>query len=425
MTIEVRIMTRSIRRLAFVTDAPYLGGAERYIVSMAQAAIARDVQPHVLWLKPTLADPDVFDETSHAGVPVTSVGGVDSLRSRWRAIDRLIRETSPDALIVNASGRRGFWQIPWLARRHGRPCVWVHHMVDGRDHRRLKARRFGGRVQGPGLWRMPQIIRHSMAAAGASAVVTLNESDRRHIIGSHRVPARKVHVIPNGIDTRRFAFDRDARRRMRAEWALPDDVIVVGTAGRFVVGKGIEHVIEAIAELISRGLRVGLVIAGTGPDEARLKELVRQRGISQRVRFQGFVADMAPFYSGLDIFASASATESFGLVLTEAMACGRAVVATPTAGACAQLCHGRNGWLLDSFTSSALADALEKLHRAPVEVEAMGRAARASVEQRYSVERALDRTMALLRPRHRSRESGSWKSILPPIAPQPLWEKQR
>ncbi len=418
-------MTRSIRRLAFVTDAPYLGGAERYIASMARAAIARDVQPHVLWMKPTLADPDVFDEAGCAGVPVTSVGGADNLRSRWRAIDRLIREANPDALIVNASGRRGFWQIPWLARRHDLPSVWVHHMVDGRDHRRLKARRFGGRVEGPGWWRMPQVLRHRLAAVGSSAVVTLNESDRRHVVGLHRVPADKVHAIPNGIDTQRFAFDLEARRRVRAEWALPDDFLVVGTAGRLVAGKGVEHVIDAIAQLASRGQRAGLVIAGTGPDEARLKDLAHRSGIAQRVRFLGFVGEMAPFYSGLDAFALASETESFGLVLTEAMACGRTVVATPTAGACAQLHHGRNGWLLDAFTGSALADALAALHRAPDEAEAMGQAARASVEQRYSVERALDRTIALLCPSHRSHESARWKSILPPIMPQLLWEKQR
>jgi len=77
---------------------------------------------------------------------------------------------------------------------------------------------------------------------------------------------------------------------------------------------------------------VELVIAGTGPERAALAALAAARGLNGTVRFVGFVEDMPAFYRGLDAFALASDTESFGLALGEAMACERAVVATPTAG---------------------------------------------------------------------------------------------
>jgi len=418
-------MNEAIRRLTFVTDAPYLGGAEQYVNLMAQAAAARGLRPHVLWMRPVQGAPDVFDATRAAGIEVTVAGRTGGFRAKKRAIDRLMHVDRPDVLIVNASGRRGFWQVPWLIRWYGLACLWVHHMVDGRDPRRLRPGRLGGRVEGPGLWRVPQVVRHRLAASGATGVVTLNEADRQHVIGVHRVPARKVHVIPNGIDTQRFRFDADARARSRASWGLPADAcFVVGTAGRLVAGKGVERVIEAVALLAARGLPAVLVVAGTGPDEVRFRAFARRLGVSDSVRFLGFIPDMAAFYSGLDVFALASATESFGLVLAEAMACGRPVVATPTAGAVSQIRHGSDGWLLADFSSNALADAFENSFRAPAEAAALGRAARAAVARRFSVDRALDQTLALLAPRFRAADE-RWPTASPPIVWRPLWEDSR
>ena len=101
-------------------------------------------------------------------------------------------------------------------------------------------------------------------------------------------------------------------------------------------------------------------------------------GVRDRVLFAGFVDDMPAFYSALDVFALCSVTESFGLALAEAMACERAVVGTPTAGARRQIEHHRTGWQLGSFTPAELADALGTLFDNREQLAHLGREARKS-----------------------------------------------
>jgi glycosyltransferase involved in cell wall biosynthesis len=189
---------------------------------------------------------------------------------------------------------------------------------------------------------------------------------------------------------------------MRQHWGALNGIHhVLGTSARLVADKGIEPLIEAVGLLRRRGLPVVLMVAGTGPEQERMTSIVRRCNVSQYVRFLGFVDDMPAFYSGLDVFALCSATESFGLVLSEAMACQCPVVATPTAGALQQIRDGDNGRLLKGFSGCELADVLENMVHAPDVRAAMGNAGRETVVRRFNIDRALDRTLRLLQPRHR------------------------
>ena len=275
--------------------------------------------------------------------------------------------------------------------------MWVHQMVDGRDHRRLPARRLGGRIEGLQLWRVPQALRHGLAAAAATRVVVLNDEDGERIVRWQRVRREKIHVVPHGVDLERFRFDGAGRERLRREWNVTDDVVpIVGTAGRLVPGKGIERLIEVAARLRDRGINLLLVIAGEGPQRAAGVRLAERLGVAEAVRWAGFVEDMAGYYSALDVFALCSATESFGLAVAEAMACERVVIGTPTAGARRQIEHGRTGWQLEGFGVDELADGLAALLGRRGRFAEMGRRARASVARRFSIDRTLDRTLRAL-----------------------------
>jgi glycosyltransferase involved in cell wall biosynthesis len=213
-------------------------------------------------------------------------------------------------------------------------------------------------------------------------------------------------VIPHGVDVHRFRFDADKRRERRQRWGCDgqdsEATFIVGTAGRLVSAKRVDLLIRAAAELVRGGAAVRVVIAGAGPEETRLRGLCRELRIEHVVRFDRFTEDMAGFYGGLDAFALCSETESFGLVIAEAMACERAVVATPTAGARRQIVHGQNGWQLDGFSPEKLAAALEALRVTPDLRRCFGRRGRCDVIERFSIERTLDRTLdALRRPNGR------------------------
>lgn len=400
-------MSREIRKLLFVSDAPLFGGAERYVANLVAAATRRGMTSIVCWVRPETAPGDVFADARAHGAQVRTLPADRSGRLLPLCLElrSLLRAERPDAMIVNACGRPRFWVVPWVARLERIPSVWVHQMVDQNDYRRLAPRWFGGRIGGLHLWRWPQAARHRLAATASSAVISLNEQDRIQIAREHNIRPRRIHVVSHGVDTECYRFNPQSRRQVRGAWNQAslrplEDAFVVGTAGRLVHGKGIEMLLQAVATLVSRGLPVQAVIAGEGPDRDRLDAIAEKLSIADRVLFLGGVSDMPAFYSGLDAFALCSSTESFGLVLAEAMACERAVVATPTAGARTQIDTGSTGLVLNSFSAGELADCFEQLCRQPELREQFGCCARRSVIQNFSSEATLKRTLqAMVRPR--------------------------
>ena len=110
-----------------------------------------------------------------------------------------------------------------------------------------------------------------------------------------------------------------------------------------------------------------------------------------------FVDDMPAFYSALDVFVLGSRTESFGLALAEAMACERAVVATPTSGAHRQIEHHVFGWQLESFEPAELAEALAAFAADADLRDRLGKTGRMSALRRFGIETTLDQTLAALR----------------------------
>lgn len=394
-------MKGSIRKLVLVTDAPQFGGAERYLVAMAQAAGRRGMEPHICWIPIPGSDTDVFARARADGLQVSYVAA-EHTRTMFelsRAFIRMIERQRPDGLIINANGRRRYWLLPWLARRAGVPAVWVHQMVDGYDPRRLRPRRLGGRMEGLNWWRVPQALRHRLAATAATAVITLNAEDRERIIRWQRVPRRKIHVVPHGVDGQVFRFDHAGRRRWHEQWGINEGArtLVVGTACRLSTEKGVDLLIEAVARLRDRRIPILAVIAGQGARKESLQKLAARRGVTGLMKFVDFVDDMPAFYSALDVFVLCSRTESFGLALAEAMACARAAVATPTAGARRQIEHQVSGWQLESFEPAELADALAAFSADADLRDRLGKAGRISALRRFGIETTLDKTLFALR----------------------------
>jgi glycosyltransferase involved in cell wall biosynthesis len=102
--------------------------------------------------------------------------------------------------------------------------------------------------------------------------------------------------------------------------------------GRFVPKKGFHILIEAIKRLHEEGIAARLVLGGDGPEKERLQKLAADLGISEHVRFHGWVDDIADFLSQSDIFVLPSLDEPFGIVILEAMALGKVIVSTLTKG---------------------------------------------------------------------------------------------
>lgn len=144
------------------------------------------------------------------------------------------------------------------------------------------------------------------------------------------VPRQRIHVVPNGIDVDRFRFDPRARVAARRQLGLPDEVFVVGGVGRLAAGKRFDVLLHALAAL-PRDVHVLLV--GGGPDEERLRSVAARLGVAERVLFAGErphlsadETDLPALLGAMDVLASPSPEEAFGLAVVEGLAAGLPVL---------------------------------------------------------------------------------------------------
>ncbi|MEV6120025.1 glycosyltransferase [Streptomyces sp. NPDC052077] len=146
------------------------------------------------------------------------------------------------------------------------------------------------------------------------------------------VPGARIEVVPNGVDLARFRFDPALRLRTRRRLGLPDGVFVVGGVGRLVAGKRFGVLVDALA-LLPGDWR--LLLVGGGPEEERLRRAAHRAGVLGRVVFTGVrpgVPDGSPgpglpaLAAAMDVLASPSAEEAFGLAVVEGLASGLPVL---------------------------------------------------------------------------------------------------
>ncbi len=159
----------------------------------------------------------------------------------------------------------------------------------------------------------------------------------------------------------------------------------MGCLGGLDERKGHRYLLEAAALLKADGLKLRYQIGGTGPMRAQLEEEVARLDLGEEVRFFGFVADTAQFLAGTDIFAMPSLYEGLGVAALEAMAAGKAVVATRVGGLMESVVDGVNGLLVPPRDPVGLASAIGKLARSHSLAESMGNQGRERVRQKFSL----------------------------------------
>jgi glycosyltransferase involved in cell wall biosynthesis len=299
---------------------------------------------------------------------------------------------------LNEAAARVAPDVPVVAHLHGTELLFLEAVEEGRQdwpHAAAWARRMR-------RW-----------AQAASRVVLLSESQLDRATDLLGIDAERCVVVPNGVDTTRFApheVDRAAvwRRRLVEEpqgWRsgqgegtvryLPEDIAhlvhepVVVSVGRFSAVKRTDLLIRAFA----RAARVvpgrpSLVLVGGHPGEhegLHPADVIEQEG-ARDVFLAGWHDhdELPEMLCAADLLALASVREQFGLVLVEAMACERPVVAVDRFGPADIVEDGETGWLVEPDDETAMAHALAAALRDARERERRGRAARESVVDRFA-----------------------------------------
>lgn len=206
------------------------------------------------------------------------------------------------------------------------------------------------------------------------ALVACSHSVAAHVAEWIGVPTARIDVVPNGVEAERFAGgDRNAAR---VQLGIGDDRIVVALVGRISEQKGQEEFIRAAAIVRAQFPAALFLIVGSADEPNRLaaaRGLADELGLADSVRFTGHLTDMPALYAALDILAAPSRWEGFGLMLVEAMAAGKPIVASRV-GAIPEVCGEETALLVPPGDPPALAGALLELLADPVRAQAMGRA---------------------------------------------------
>lgn len=201
-----------------------------------------------------------------------------------------------------------------------------------------------------------------------------------------------VEVIPTGVDVDRFA-EGDGAGFRRAH-GIPPDAHVVGHLGRLAKEKNLAFLAGAVGDYLDARPDAHFLVVGDGRFREEMERRLAGRGLGERIHFPGKQTgpDAVDAYHAMDVFAFASKSETQGMVLVEAFACGVPVVALDAPGARDVLVDGENGRLVMDESADAFVRALRALE--PPDLDAFREGARASAP-RWSMARSTDRLVSL------------------------------
>ena len=370
--------------VVFVDHAAALGGAERSLLLLLKHLDRDHWQPHLA------CPPGPLAEAARAlGVPVHTFPLPRLRRSARFPLDllaraaRLARLTSTigaRALVANTV-RAAFYTAP-AARLARRPFIW--HMRD-----------FWLSESRP---RRPQLDTWGkrLLCVAAAHVIANSQATARHLPCPDR-----VRVIYNGIEVDRYDPLMEGTP-FREAHGIPRDVPLVGTVGRLRPWKGQDRFLRVLARV--RRIREdvwGVVVGGT-PFQVeddypqRLRLLARELGVADQVAFTGHLEDVRPALAAMDVFVHAGDPEPFGLVVVEAMAMAKPVVAFAHGALPEIVADGETGLLVPPEDEEALAAALDSLLADSSRALRLGRAGRTRAATRFTATRMAQEVMSLL-----------------------------
>jgi glycosyltransferase involved in cell wall biosynthesis len=308
---------------------------------------------------------------------IWNLAAISVTASRTQAF---LRSEKPDAVMTKGLICHFYGGL--AAKRLGIPCIW--HVED------FVSERFGGIYRYVFGWFATRVPTRIIAISGP--VVRQVPTAARHL----------ASVVTNGIDTRLFRPGRDGAK-IREEFGIARDKIVIGNVSRLTPWKGQHHLIEAFALVARENDRAHLMLVGTAlfggiSYEKSLHEQVVRLGLADRVTFTGHRFDVPELLAAMDVFAyTAVEKDSWPLSLLQALASGLPVIAFDIEGVREPLGTGvLSTYLIPVGDANNLADSLAVLAGEPNLRMKLGEAARKRAEQACTIEARVKRIESIL-----------------------------
>jgi glycosyltransferase involved in cell wall biosynthesis len=272
-----------------------------------------------------------------------------------------------DMSIINIKGR---WDISWIGKtrdfiRNESPDLILTHGFNGAFVAYVGSRGLGIPIVSswhgdyfPSTFvqkvRKPffDIILKCLFRSVVKEIVTVSDFSKKTLI-LKGIDAGKIAAIHNGIPLEPLASDN--LQTIRNELGTPDGYLLVGTACRLVIPKGLDCFLEAVAIVIKTIKDIRFIVWGDGPRRIYLEGLIKQLRIGDYVLMPGYRPDINRCLAALDIFVMSSYAENFSIALLEAMRAKLPIVATKVGGNPEAIESGREGVLVPAADPEALA----------------------------------------------------------------------
>lgn len=331
-------MARKIRVLETIRQGQ-IGGGETHVLDLVQALDKTRFEPVVLSFTPG----PMIDRLATMGIPTHVIETERPFDvTKWGQVRQLLAREKID--LVHAHGTRAHSNTCWAARRLGLPILYtVHGWSFHTDQAPLLRRAY----QLTEKWLMGQ----------ADLTICVSESNQREG-QAFSAMARSV-VIKNGINLQRFDPSQP-HPDVRAELGIAPDVLLVGYIARITAQKDPFTLLRAVAAL-PEALKVKFLLVGNGDLKAQAQQLARELNIEPRVVFTDFRQDIPAVLQAIDIYCLPSLWEGLPIGVLEAMAMGKAVVASDLAANREVITPGESGLLVPPQAPAQLAAALQEL----------------------------------------------------------------
>jgi glycosyltransferase involved in cell wall biosynthesis len=214
------------------------------------------------------------------------------------------------------------------------------------------------------------------------------------MIRGHGIPAEKVIRIYNGIEVDHYIpqDQNGSRERIRNEFNIDADTLLIGSIGRLVWQKGLEHLVQAMPKVLNQFPQTKVLIAGEGPLKDELEALAQKLKVGEHIIFANFRKDIREILSAINILIVPSLLEGFPMITLEGMAMAKPIIATGIDGIREQIVDGESGILIPPKDPDAIAKAIVRLSTEKDFSQNLGLEGRRRVEKEFTVEKMVYET---------------------------------
>jgi glycosyltransferase involved in cell wall biosynthesis len=349
-------------RVMFVITSLDVGGAETLLVNLLRRMDRSRFAPELCCLKTlgTLGEQLVSEIPVHHGLLRHKL----DLRVFGR-LTKLLRERQIDAVVTVGAGDKMFWGRLAAARAHVPVVISALHSTGWPDEITFLNRR------------LTSMTDAFVAVAGRHA---------QYLVDEEKLPAGRMVVIPNGVDTEAFR-PRPKNAALLHEFSIPTGAPVAGIVAVLRPEKNHELFLQMAARVVRDVSDAHFLVIGDGPRREELQSLAEELGLNNQVHFLGRRADVPELLGLLDVFVLTSQMEANPVSILEAAATGKPVVATAVGSIPEAVLEGQTGFLVEPGDVKLLSKRVLEVMMNPGAAQRLGAAARLHVVQNWSIER--------------------------------------